>query len=302
MIVKSSKSGGNFNIELAERTIGVNYTESTADYEKIIDDLLGKIISTMGATAKTAELTSLKNATLTWTSQDTGTVSISGTTAKGVKVGKTTLVGSGAGKQVTVPINVISGVYLADSAIAVGDYVAYDAGTWSSTVGKPTSHGNFGGYTSGKSKNESVSCDNSSTTLKGWRVLSIDKSSKKVTIVHAGQPECYYHGTNPSDSISKLNTRAYEQYKNTFAESGRSISKTDVDALGSTDTLRKTSTYYWLATAFGSTYLYYVGTDGSIGSYYNSVYGFRPVIVLKSSVLTTGKGTDSYGNSAWKLA
>ena len=71
-----------------------------------------------------------------------------------------------------------------------------------------------------------------------------------------------------------------------------------------TKDLRKTGTQYWLAAKSTSTDLFYMGIDGSIhSSSGGGSMGFRPVVVLKSTVLTTGKGTDQVGNTnAWILA
>ena len=54
---------------------------------------------------------------------------------------------------------------LLSDVVSVGDYVAYDAGAWASKASKPTSQGQFGGYTSGQNKANSVSwCSNSNFT------------------------------------------------------------------------------------------------------------------------------------------
>ncbi len=312
LIVKVDQKSGNFNIELAERTIGVSYTENTDIYETTIDNLLTSMINAMGSTAKTTELSTLKSATLTWTSENTGIVSISGKTVTGVKVGTTKLIGSATnGKQVIVPVNVIKGVYLADSEIAVGDYVAYDAGKWGAATDKPSIKGEFGGNDANVNKGNSVAYCGSksanSTTLKGWRVLNVNKDTKTVTIVHAGQPECYYHGISTSDSMNRLDARAQSTYVNSaYAQSAHAMTKTEIENItDASDTLRKTGAEYWLAAQYSSTenYLVYVYKDGGIyGSSGGYSYGFRPVVVLKSTVLTTGKGPDQVGNKeAWQL-
>ncbi len=195
-------------------------------------------------------------------------------------------------------------IYLADQ-VQVGDYVIYDVGKWTSSSGLPTTQGTFGGYTSGTSKGKSietcVSGGNYKTNLNGWRVLTVNKTTHDVTIVHAGQPECYYHGYDPSDSINKLNEKAKE-YMNEYAESAHAITKNEVDVIAQDNTLRKTGATYCLATANGSTNLYGVGsTEGEIFADNGHPYGFRPVIVLKANIKTTGKGTDEFGQSAWTL-
>ncbi len=188
--------------------------------------------------------------------------------------------------------------YLYD-AVKVGDYVAYDAGTWNNSKDIPATHGEFGGYTQNKNRGESVICDNNSTELKGWRVLK--KESGKVYLVHAGQPECYYHINNTTESISKLNARA-DEYKNEYAESARSIVQADIENLDADNNLRKIGTYYWLANVYADTELYYIHSDGKLNHYFSAVTGFRPVVELKSNILTTGQGPDKVGNpNAWTL-
>ncbi len=200
--------------------------------------------------------------------------------------------------------------YLADQ-VKVGDYVAYDAGTWDSSKVKPTKQGEFGGYTINTSKNSSVEwCwkESYKTTLNGWRVLSKDEKTKNVTIIHAGQPECYYHGNsdvNGEESIRLLNERA-NQYKNTmYAEKAHAMNYLEALAITSSESandndLRKTGDYYWLATANGNE-LWDVHHDSFMGDDYNFSWGFRPVIVLKSNILTTGKVRDEFNQEAWQL-
>ncbi len=308
LIVKVDQKSGNFNIELKERNLAVNFTENVSTYKTIVDNVLSKMITAMGSDVSTAELTALKSATLTWTSQNNGIATVvSGTTVKGVAAGQTKIIGTApSGQQVIVPVKVISAVYLAQKA-TVGDYVAYDAGTWSSAVTtKPTGQGTFGGNAANNKGNSVSSCLSSSysTSLKGWRVLKIE--GNQVYLVHAGQPECYYHGQDQSASITKLDARAKE-YMNSYAQSAHAITKDEVDAITNTsDTLRKTGDYYWLATPYNGLsggYLYCVHPDGSIANYCrNSSDGFRPVIVLKSTILTTGQGSDGFGhNDAWLI-
>ncbi len=193
----------------------------------------------------------------------------------------------------------------------VGDYVAYNAGTWSSSADIPAQVG-FGGYKSGQSKNSSVewcSSENLKTTLKGWRVLK--KQSGKVYLVHAGQPECYYHGPKASDSIANLDARAKDQYLNsTYAEHAYAMTKAEFDAITpASNSLRTTGSEYWFATTYTGTdlgngdscLLYATSKGGSSYCYSYHPLGFRPVIVLKSGIQTTGKVHDEFGQDAWNL-
>ncbi len=199
-------------------------------------------------------------------------------------------------------------IYLADQ-VKVGDYVAYDAGNWSITADKPTEQGKFGGYTKNQSKNKSVACyESSAPSYNGWRVLTVNKTTHDVTIVHAGQPECYYHKYGNGEASAQLLQGHTNVYVNTtYAQSDHIMTKDEAEKItGNTnsteDTLRKTGAYYWLATAYSNNTLWDVRNTGVM---YNSSgggsWGIRPVVVLKSGVLTTGQGKDSFGNTAWQL-
>ena len=201
--------------------------------------------------------------------------------------------------------------YLAD-VVKEGDFVNYNAGTWDKTLGKPTEQGQFGGYKANTSKNTSVACyKDALSKYQGRRVLETNTSTKTVTIIHAGQPECYYHSIKedsyPSESIRLLNERA-NQYKNSYAISARSITKEDVEKLAGTNDLRQTNTLYWLANesneyASDNRLLYLNPTGNTVILPHGELaFGIRPIIVLKSSVLTTGKGIDEFGQEAWILA
>ncbi len=215
-------------------------------------------------------------------------------------------------------------IYLADN-VKVGDYVAYDAGSWDKATANPSSYGNFGGNAANTNKGKDVLCypgQNEATLLNGWRVLEINQNTKTVTLVHAGTPECYYHSgsssSEQSTSINNLNGRGSQYVNQTYATKGRSITKEDVDKIDITSDLRSHGVRYWLASAYNapSANLWYVYIDGrtlsscvpwseetgcatTSGSYW---FGFRPVVELKANIKTTGKGTDMFGNPAWILA
>ncbi len=198
--------------------------------------------------------------------------------------------------------------YLADQ-VQVGDYVAYDAGTWSTTVGMPNKQGDFGGYTGGKSKNDMVTCgDMVVPKYRGWRVLEKDEKTKTVTIVHASQSECHFFLNNVNDSISKLNARANDYKNSKYATSARSINKSDTDKISGASNLRNTDNRYWLTDPYGDNDLYLMSLGGGYTYSHNSnscgsgcAYGFRPVVVLKAKILTSGKVRDEFNQEAWNL-
>ncbi len=193
--------------------------------------------------------------------------------------------------------------YLYDVA-KVGDYVDYNAGDWKDSSKMPTENGSFGGYNAGTSKNASVEkCGGGTTNLNGWRVLSKNEKTKTVTIVHAGEPECYYHEYRDSNTgVINLDNRAKE-YMNEYAQSSRSIKKEDIETITpQSNTLRMIGDWYWLATVYSNYDLYSVYASGIINGGGNSyAFGYRPVVELKSSVFTPGKGTDMFSQDAWQL-
>ncbi len=193
-------------------------------------------------------------------------------------------------------------------AVKVGDYVDYDAGEWTESSGMPTKQGEFGGYKSGQSKNESVACyEGTAPTYKGWRVLK--KEAGKVYLVHAGQPECYFHALGQSNASMQLlqeHTGVYVDSK--YATSDHIMTKDEAekitgDTSDTSDDLRKTGANYWLATAYNTNGLWSVYAYGSINGRNSYAFGLRPVVELKKGILTTGKGTDKVGNvNAWIIA
>lgn len=195
---------------------------------------------------------------------------------------------------------------LLSSQVAVGDYVLYDAGSWDSTVKIPTESGKFGGYTAGTNKRTGVVCGLSGETAKsGWQVMSV--SNGKVTLIHSGTPECFYYNksTNATTAVSTIEARA-SVYKNaTYAESARIFTYQEAKAM--TESSLVTGTYYYLAGEAKSTdtlwavrSAYYQGK--TITGRSNYAQGIRPVVVLKSTVRTTGKGDNGWvlTNSTYK--
>ena len=108
------------------------------------------------------------------------------------------------------------------NGLHIGDFVDYDAGTWTQeeiksiktglktnlktangTTALPTSKYQFGGFETGSSRNENATfyyhkgyCDyikdaTTNTAITGWRVFDIDGDS--TTLITAGNPEDYFH-------------------------------------------------------------------------------------------------------------
>ena len=180
------------------------------------------------------------------------------------------------------------------SKVKVGDKVRYDAGNWDKTVAIPAKDGGFGGYTSGQSKNNSVKCwdkQEPGTPNNGWVVLSV--SNGKVILVHAGTPECYYHGSNSNNSISKINSRASAYINSKYAESARILSCGDPGINCTQEvalsTPHITNTHYYLPSAKSSSVLWGVSYNGIVRGYSQRALGIRPIVVLKSDVMTSGQ-------------
>ena len=134
-------------------------------------------------------------------------------------------------------------------------------------------------------KGTSVACyESTAPSLKGWRVLYVDKDTKTVTLVHAGQPECYNHSYSyDSVSVANLNDRGSQYVNDSYATLGRSINRTDANKIDATNDLKKIGAVYYLADDYLNygNCLYGVNADGSINNCMSTTYGFRPVIVLK---------------------
>ena len=169
--------------------------------------------------------------------------------------------------------NTITGytyIYLVDK-VAVGDYVAYNAGTWEVTVDSPTSstgNATFGGYTAGIDKGTSVT-----GTTSGWRVLSKkgNGSTGTVTLISAGCPALgYYKNSNANRKamITALNDFSSNNFLNTtYASSARNANNNDWSDMNKKG-LRKTGSNYWLATSAGENSGYkYTGTGTSYSGY-----------------------------------
>lgn len=213
---------------------------------------------------------------------------------------------------------------LLSSVAKVGDYVDYDAGNWTTTAMVP-SNGNlysFGGYKSGDSRNNSVSCDGSvSNDEGGWRILSIEDDG--ITLIHAGMSECFIFaneakalyvltGSNPSGiNVSGLTPRNYNEYvDNKYATKAMIATKAMVEG-NSTIFPRESESIFFRKDkryVLGDTYnghLTYI--DEGILNYApatNTVFGIKPIVILKNTVKTIGAMPNTSGeenNKTWLL-
>ncbi len=260
------------------------------------------------------------NKTVIWTSSDPSVATVENGVITAIGVGSAIITAETSNGKMAAVIITIKG-YLAD-AVKKGDYVAYDAGKWPSSTNLPSSTCSktnktsnstcFGGYTEGKNRGESVAkCYSGNVTLKGWRVLTVNKTSKVVTLVHAGHPECFYHKTGgyQSQSLAAFSDRALKIYLNSdYATGAHIMNSGEAKAItgstaNTTNDLRTIGDKYYLATKYGSYCLTAINSNG--GGFINEqnmVEGIRPVIVLKACLKTSGKGTDYVGQSgAWIL-
>lgn len=156
----------------------------------------------------------------------------------------------------------------------------------------------------------------------GWRVLDI--SGDEVTIVSAGTPLLFRHYTDSAASIEKITTNIldYSQYEtcginafdlenkfnNEFTAGVTSMVKADIDkivgettsynyALSGFGSLLHNNSRYWLASESSTSYLWRVGTDGSVSNRINASMGVRPKVYLVSGIRTTGRNI----SGVWQL-
>ena len=183
------------------------------------------------------------------------------------------------------------------------------------------------------------------SAVTGWRVLDVDRDS--VTLISAGCPEDYYHpyGTNyayiseyilsgntnssaPSDLElgSTYTVRNWSMYENSSYGSGitaTALTKTKYDAWlskyagGSTSKIQGNSyeslidnySFYWLASAYSSNYLYSWNPSNRCVSNNYTAFGVRVLVSLPSGISTsepvgtktvTSRGAD-YTYNVWNI-
>ena len=213
------------------------------------------------------------------------------------------------------------------TALQPGDFVDYKAGNWTaaeitamgslySGEALPTSSNPyaFGGFKAGDSRDASITPYRTyANTYSGWRVLSVENGVVK--IIHAGTPEGYRHpnetngaykseyilrgrknASDTSNITDGVTPRSWAMYENNLAEpnSAHAMTYAEANAIEQTNDLRKTGSYYWLASANSYAGLYYVLNGAVIAIAADLCFGVRPVITLKSEVqVVDGEGTSA---------
>ncbi len=298
----------------------------TARAEKTIDVSVSASDPTSGVTTTNGAYQYFLNNTSKATQaantyQYTGLSASTSYTAKVVVKDRAGNTGTSADTSVSTQI-----YYLADKVV-VGDYVAYNAGTWPSgsrsgsgwTAQPGTYVGTnaaFSGYTAGRDKGtNAVATFNGDTSnniakLQGWRVLNKSGSGSRgtVTLVHAGVPcNAYHNDSTGSTFVTALHNFCRDNFVNsTYASSASSVSSTEplISAgMVATGTAggSGTSAFYWLGT-YGDNSVYYVSGVGSISYGYNIALGVRPLVTLKAGVKTNyAKDTSYLGQTCWAV-
>ena len=204
-------------------------------------------------------------------------------------------------------VAVTNGNKLLSAVVKPGDRVNYDPGNWTTTSPLPTTNYKFGGYTSGNSKSNGVSCGTAKTN-NGWVVISNNSGTVRITTV--GNPECFhipYSTTNNSLAPGYLNNEASKNFVNsTFAISATNMDYETANSIrnlkytdGSDNYVIFTGEYYFLSTigSNGNTLkgvAPFAGASEIIRDFSSRTFGTRPVVTLKGNVYTTGKSQGAY--------
>ena len=183
--------------------------------------------------------------------------------------------------------------------VKVGDYVNYDAGTWTaedltkitssagnptlhSTVNdattgnqtKPTTQGQFGGFELGQSRNTNSTPYSSSYKPRtaGWRVWDIDSTTGEVTLISAGHTETYYHANGQSGaSTNILKNRNCTMYENSYAKTGSAHILTGQEAAT------------WYNKQYGTNYTIVENGTNSSSTFYGKTFSTdEPILVLEN--------------------
>ena len=223
--------------------------------------------------------------------------------------------------------------YLVDK-VNIGDYVAYNCGTWPSgtrtgtrwtaapDVPDGTTSRAYGGYVVGENKGTSRPSRNTSyqTSTSGWRVLSKSGSgiNGTVLLVSAGTPCQVYIGGGSSSNFESLNNFCNDNFvQSTYANNARPVSRIDSyneETILSNAGLLINGSRYLFSRRTSST-----GTDGAVNYTYAfywinqddgtktsissaSRYGVRPVVTLKSGVKTDASKNQQFLNqNCWQV-
>ncbi len=181
--------------------------------------------------------------------------------------------------------------------VKVGDYVNYDAGTWTaedltkitSSAGNPTLHstvndattgnqtlpttqGQFGGFELGQSRNtNSTPYSIYTPRTSGWRVWDIDSTTGEVTLISAGHTESYYHYDNSSASTNILKNRNCTMYENSYAKTGSAHILTGQEAAT------------WYNKQYGTNYTIVENGTNSSSTFYKKTFSTdEPISVLEN--------------------
>lgn len=184
------------------------------------------------------------------------------------------------------------------SKVQVGDFVGYDAGTWNETRGEQKTDGYYWGMKSGTSKQTGVKCNpNDLNTMNGWRVLSV--ANGKVTLIHAGTPECVYHDRTSGNNVINVMISESQKYVNSKWSDGYTALSCSTAGFNCSSSsysgdLFVTGTHYWMAQLGNNNTINAVSPRGTKQSYAAISLGIRPIIQLKASVTTSGKNGNTW--------
>lgn len=220
--------------------------------------------------------------------------------------------------------------------VQVGDFVNYDAGTWTQdeidslgelysgkTNPDSTKAYTFGGFEAGQSRNTCITPYSSYKNKydKGWRILRIN-TDNSIDIIHAGTPEGYFHPNedyaahksmyildktynNIDIDAQRRNWTMYENVMYSIKDSAHLIKINDLN-----DIIKITGSYYWTADYpdYGK-YRDFYFKDNAGRTYrngYGYCFGIRPVVALKAECLfqdVNDKNTTTHDTqeTAWNL-
>lgn len=189
--------------------------------------------------------------------------------------------------------------------VQVGDYVDYDAGSYTTTNTTDTG-GTFSQNVAGRSRNVGVNCMSADTTIptldtySGWRVIQV--SGDNVTLVSGSTPLCYNSTSNAANDISNLLNHDYSEFvNNTYAISSgvltpELISNNVINTSvvydngfydSNMDVLKVDTRYFIPKQGENSTQILFT-SSGWIGQVGSNRYGVRPTVTLKADVFITG--------------